>query len=160
MENETNKYFRLIYIIHILFWFFGFSAAFFALTFMIRAVLSAGFLLYDQAGLMGIIFILLFAIFFVIPFFPVYLFIRFAYTNFYKLFLVSEKYKEYVKIFLYSVSYILGLFIFNKIVVDFDNFFKNTIAINIIIFILIFAVDFLCDKTYLAIKNKLKSKVK
>ncbi|PIS13669.1 MAG: hypothetical protein COT67_00415 [Candidatus Tagabacteria bacterium CG09_land_8_20_14_0_10_41_14] len=158
MKNESNKYFRFIYIIYILFWFFGFSVAFFALTFMIRTILSVGFLLYDQAGLLGIIFILLFAVFFVISFFPVYLLVRLAYTRFYKLFPVSEKYKEYVKIFLYSLNYILGLFIFNKMVADFDNFFKNTIIIYIITFILILAVDFLCDKIYLAIKNKFRSK--
>jgi len=158
MKNEPNKYFKLIYVFYILFWFFGFSAAFFALTFMIRATVSVGFLLYNQAGFLGIVFMLFFSIFFVIPFFPFYLIVRFAYIKFYKLFPVPEKYKEYVKIFLYFFSYILGLFIFNKMVTDFDSFFKNTISIYFLTFILIFAVDFLCDKIYLAIKNKIKSK--
>jgi hypothetical protein len=160
-QNRKNKY-LLPYIFYILFWFFGFSAAFFVLVLFLRVFVFFSLVMFSQMGFWGLFLIILFFLFFILPLFLFYLAVHFVYTRFYNLFFLPKKYNKYIKFFLYLFNYFLIIFIFQKFTYDLEKFFveANIILINIITFILIFVIDYFCEKIYFFIKNKFTNQKK
>ncbi len=154
-QNRKNKY-LLPYFFYILFWFLGFSAAFFVLVLFLRVFAFFSVVIFSQMGVWSFIFIMLFFLFFLVPLFPFYLAVHFVYTRFYNLSFLPEKYNKHVKFFLYLFNYFLIIFIFKKFVYNFEIFFAeiNSNVINLITLILILALEYICEKIYSFIKKK------